>query len=160
MKQVALARWLKFIIIGVGICGLIIYGIVIPVFGQTVAFIEKGVYDYCFWPWLIFIWITAIPCYIVLFFSWKIACNIGNDKSFTVANANYLKWISILAAFDAAFFFVGNIVYLFLNMNHPGIVLFSLLVVFAGVAVAIASAALSHLVLKAEVLQEQSDWTI
>ena len=31
---------------------------------------------------------------------------------------------------------------------------------FAGVAVAIASAALSHLVLKAEVLQEQSDWTI
>ena len=90
----------------------------------------------------------------------KIAENIGRDQSFTVANAKYLKWISILAMGDAALFFLGNIVYLFLNMNHPVIVLFSLLVVFAGVTVAIAAAALSHLVLKAEVLQEQSDWTI
>lgn len=160
MKQISLSRWLKFIIIGVGICGLIVYGIVIPMFGQMVAAFEKGMYDYCFWPWLIFIWITAIPCYIVLILAWKIAGNIGADKSFTATNAKLLKWISVLALFDAAFFFAGNVVYLFLNMNHPGIVLFSLLVVFAGVAVAIASAALSHLVLKAEVLQEQSDWTI
>ena len=50
--------------------------------------------------------------------------------------------------------------YLLLNINHPSIALCSLLVVFAGVAVAIAFAALSHLVLKAEVLQDQSDWTI
>ena len=160
MKQIALSKWLKFIIIGVGICGLIVYGMVIPMLGQAIAVYEQGAFDYCYWPWLVFIWITAIPCYLVLVFAWKIASNIGRDKSFTVANAKYLKWISVLAVADAAFFFVGNIVYLFLNMNHPGIVLFSLLVVFAGVAVAIASAALSHLVLKAEVLQEQSDWTI
>lgn len=160
MKQVALSIWLKFIIIGVGICGLIVYGMVIPMLGQTLATYLNGEFDYCYWPWLVFIWITAIPCYMVLIFAWRIASNIGIDKSFTEANAKYLKWISILAVTDAAFFFVGNIVYLFLNMNHPGIVLFSLLVVFAGVAVAIASAALSHLVLKAEVLQEQSDWTI
>ena len=160
MRQLSLSRWLKFIIIGVGICGLIIYGIVIPMFGQMIAAYENGAFDYCYLPWLIFIWITAIPCYMALVFAWKIASNIGADKSFTAANAKLLKWISVLAFFDAAFFFTGNIVYLFLNMNHPGIVLFSLLVVFAGVAVAIASAALSHLVLKAEVLQEQSDWTI
>jgi len=160
MKQVALSIWLKFIIIGVGICGLIVYGMVIPMLGQAIAVYEQGAFDYCYWPWLVFIWITAIPCYLVLVFAWKIASNIGRDKSFTAANAKYLKWISVLAVADATFFFVGNIVYLFLNMNHPGIVLFSLLVVFAGVAVAIASAALSHLVLKAEVLQEQSDWTI
>ena len=160
MKQSTLSNWLKFIILGVGICGLIVYGIVIPALGQMIAVFEQGEFDYCYWPWLIFIWITAIPCYIVLVLGWKISSNIGKDKSFSSANAKYLKWISILAVADATFFFVGNIVYLFLNMNHPGIVLFSLLVVFAGVAVAIASAALSHLVLKAEVLQEQSDWTI
>ncbi|MBO5070086.1 MAG: DUF2975 domain-containing protein [Roseburia sp.] len=160
MRQDALSKWLKFIIIGVGICGVIVYGMVIPMLGQAIAAYEQGAFDYCFWPWLVFIWITAIPCYMVLIFAWKIASNIGIDKSFTAVNARYLKWISVLAAADAAFFFIGNIVYLFLNMNHPGIVLFSLLVVFAGVAVAIASAALSHLVLKAEVLQEQSDWTI
>ncbi|MBR4059961.1 MAG: DUF2975 domain-containing protein [Lachnospiraceae bacterium] len=160
MKQNALSKWLKFIIIGVGSCGLIVYGMVIPMFGQIFATYLNGEFDYCYWPWLGFIWATGIPCYLVLMFAWKIACNIGEDRSFTAANAKYLKWISILAAADAAFFFTGNIIYLFLNMSHPGIVLFSLLVVFAGVAVAIAAAALSHLVLKAEVLQEQSDWTI
>ena len=72
MKQITLSRWLKFIIIGVGICGLIVYGMVIPMLGQAIAAYEQGVFDYCYWPWLIFIWVTAIPCYMVLFFAWKI----------------------------------------------------------------------------------------
>ena len=58
------------------------------------------------------------------------------------------------------FFFVGNVILLFANMSHPGVALFSLLIVFSGVAVAVAAAALSHLVQKAAVLQEQSDLTI
>ena len=160
MKQTTLSKWLKMIIIGVGICGLIVYGVVVPMLGEAMADYLQGEFDYCYLPWLIFIWITAIPCYLALVYAWKIASNIGQDKSFTWANAKYLKWISILAVTDAAFFFVGNIVYWLIGLNHPGIVVFSLLVVFAGVAVAIASAALSHLVLKAEVLQEQSDLTI
>ena len=51
-------------------------------------------------------------------------------------------------------------VFLFLGMNHPGVVLLSLVAVFAGVAVAIAAAALSHLVAKAADLQAESDLTI
>lgn len=160
MKQTSLANWLKVIILGIGICGLVVYAIVVPVLGRTIAVMEHGVYDHCYWPWLIFIWITAIPCYAVLALAWKIACNIGADRSFSIANARLLKWISFLAASDAVLFFGGNLVFLFLNMNHPGIVLFSQIVVFAGIAVAIASAALSHLVLKAADLQEQSDYTI
>ena len=42
----------------------------------------------------------------------------------------------------------------------PGIILFSLLVVFIGIAIAVAAGALSHLVRKAALLQEQSDLTI
>ena len=53
-----------------------------------------------------------------------------------------------------------NIILLILNRNHPGVVLASFVVVFVGIAVAVASAALSHLVKKAAALQEQSDWTI
>ena len=49
---------------------------------------------------------------------------------------------------------------MFLNMNHPGIVIMSLLIVFAGTAIAVAAAALSRLVKKAAALQEQSDLTI
>ena len=50
--------------------------------------------------------------------------------------------------------------YLFLNWSHPGVTLFSLLVVFLGVAVSVAAAAASHLVMKAVLLQEQEDLTI
>ena len=159
MEQKGLATWLKIILVGVGICGLVIYFVVFPSYGESL------VYDYPefsnrFWSWLIFLWISGIPCYAVLVFGWKIAANIGRDQSFSNANAKYLKWIAWLAAGDGIFFFVGNIVLLLTNMSHPGIALFSLLVVFAGVAVAVASAVLSHLVQKAAVLQEQSDLTI
>lgn len=160
MKQESLSKWLKFIILGVGICGLIVYALAVPVLGQSIAAAGNGVFDNCYWPWLIFIWTTGIPCCVALVLAWKIAANIGADMSFSLKNASLLKWISILAAGDAAFFFMGNVILWLLNMNHPSIVLFSLLVVFAGVAVAVASAVLSHLVEKAAALQDQSDWTI
>lgn len=159
MEQKGLATWLKIILVGVGICGLVVYFVVFPSYGESLVN-DYPEFSNRFWPWLIFLWISGIPCYAVLLFGWKIATNIGRDQSFSNANAKYLKWIAWLAAGDGIFFFVGNIVLLFTNMSHPGIALFSLLVVFAGVAVAVASAVLSHLVQKAAVLQEQSDLTI
>ncbi len=158
-QQKGLATWLKIILVGVGICGLVVYFVVFPSYGESLVS-DYPEFSNRFWPWLIFLWISGIPCYAVLVFGWKIAANIGRDQSFSNANAKYLKWIAWLAAGDGVFFFVGNIVLLFTNMSHPGIALFSLLVVFAGVAVAVASAVLSHLVQKAAVLQEQSDLTI
>lgn len=159
MEQKGLAIWLKIILVGVGICGLIVYFVVFPSYGELLVN-DYPEFSNRFWPWLIFLWISGIPCYAVLLFGWKIATNIGRDQSFSNANAKYLKWIAWLAAGDGIFFFVGNIFFLFTNMSHPGVALFSLLVVFAGVAVAVASAVLSHLVQKAAVLQEQSDFTI
>lgn len=132
---------------------------VIPMYGLSLCSLYPE-FSNRFWPWLLFIWISGIPCFMVLCYGWKISSNIGNDQSFTEKNASLLKSISILSALDAGFFFVGNIVLLLLNMSHPGVVLASFVVVFVGVAVAVASAALSHLVKKAAALQEQSDWTI
>ena len=159
MEQKGLAIWLKIILVGVGICGLVVYFVVFPSYGELLVN-DYPEFSNRFWPWLIFLWISGIPCYAVLLFGWKIATNIGRDQSFSNVNAKYLKWIAWLAAGDGIFFFVGNIIFLFTNMSHPGVALFSLLVVFAGVAVAVASAVLSHLVQKAAVLQEQSDFTI
>lgn len=159
MEQKALSRWLKGILVGVGICGLIVYALIVPAVGISL----QGQYPEFsgrFWPWLLFIWGSGVPCYAALFFSWKIVSSIGQDRSFSEENARLLKWISGLSAADAAYFFVGNLLLLLLDMSHPSVVLASLLVVFAGVAVAVAAAALSHLVQKAAVLQEQSDWTI
>ena len=159
MKQKFFSNWLKVVLIGVALCGLVVYDLVVPMYGMSLRS-QYPEFSNRFGPWLLCIWVSGIPCFTVLGYAWKIATNIGNDRSFTDQNASLLKTISILSALDAAFFFIGNIVLLFLNMSHPGVVIASLVIVFVGVAVAVASAALSHLVKKAAVLQEQSDWTI
>lgn len=159
MEQKGLSKWLKFIIIGIGLCGIVVYFLVIPEFGSAIAY-ENPEYEWAYYPWLIFLWITAVPCYVVLFFGWKISSRIGKDKSFCRENAKDLKRISLLAAGDSIFFFIMNVIYLFIGINHVGIVLGSLIVTFFGVAITVASAALSHLVMKAAKLQEENDLTI
>ena len=159
MEQKALSRWLKVIVIGVGVCGLVGLALIIPSIGKSI--IEANP-EYASWymPWLIFACIFSVPCFTALFFGWKIAGNIGSNRSFSYDNARYLKWISWLAGGDSAFFFLGNIALWFMNMNHPGIVIGSLIITFIGVAITVAAAALSHLVKKAAALQEESDLTI
>ncbi len=159
MEQKTLSRWLKAVLIGVGLCGLIVYAAVLPIYAQSILDDYPEMANR-YWSWLIFLWATGVPCFAALVFGWRIAANIGRDRSFCEENARYLKRISQLAAGDTGFFFLGNVVLLLLNMSHPGVVLAALLIVLVGVAVTVAAAALSHLVLKAALLQEQSDLTI
>ena len=159
MNQTRLSRSLKAILAGVGVCGLIVYFAILPSIGDSMhaSYPEFAAWH---WPWMIFLWLTAVPCYAALAMGWKIADNIGRDRSFSAENARLLQRVAWLAAGDTAYFFLGNVVLLFLNMNHPGILLISLLICFAGVAVTVAAVCLSHLVYKAADLQEQSDLTI
>ena len=159
MNQKKLSLWLKAVIISVGICGLIVYFGILPtiVSDLTNTYPEFSSWH---WPWMIFLWCTAIPCYIVLVLGWKIAGNIGADRSFSKENAELLQSIAWLIAGDILFFFLGNVVFLFFSINHPGIILLSLLICVIGIAISIAAACLSHLVRKAADLQEQSDFTV
>lgn len=159
MEQKNLSNWLKCILIGIGILGLFFYTVVIPIFGIDLR-TQYPEFSNRFWPWLAFIMVSGIPCFIVLSLSWKIASNIGRNQSFSEVNAKLLKLISGLSAGDAVFFFIGNILLLLFNMSHPSVVLVSFVVVFAGIAVSVTSAVLSYLVKKAAILQDQSDWTI
>ena len=159
MEQKALAKWLKLVLLGMGLCGLAVYLGIIPAYGLSLRSLYPE-FSNRFWPWLIFLWVSGVPCYGVLALGWRIAANIGRDASFSMDNARCLRYIALLAALDGAYFFLGNLILLFLNMSHPGVVLGSLLVVFAGAAVAVAAAALSHLVRKAALLQEENDLTI
>lgn len=160
MSQRSLANWLKTIIIGIGICGLLLFGVLLPTFSQTLHLPELDHFNHAVIAWLIFIWIAAIPCYVVLVFAWKVALHIGNDHAFSIENAKLVKNISILAAVDSVFFFLGNIVLLIANMNHPVILLASFIIIFIGIAISVAAKVLSHLIMKAQILQEQSDFTI
>ncbi len=159
MKQKGLSRWLKFILIGVGICGLLVYFIVFPSYGQAIVD-DYPEYANRYWPWLLFLWGSGIPCYAVLVIGWRVATKIGLDQSFSVENASYLKWVAWLAAGDAIYFFLGNLILLFLDMSHPGVTLFSLIISFGGVAVAVAAAVLSHLIQKAADMQEENELTV
>ena len=118
MKQKELAFWLKFIIIGTAICGGIVYAGIIPHFMRYLveqnSILEKNVL-----PWLITIWVSAIPCYIVLLLGWLISSNIGRDNSFSIANARHLKWVSYLAVIDVVYYFAVNGIFLLIDMSHP-----------------------------------------
>ena len=149
MNQNNLSKWLKGIIIGTGIFGLVVFGWLIPAYGASFAIMNPEL-AYCYWP-----------CFVSLFFGWKIASNIGMDNSFSFDNSKNLKIISVLAAGDSAFFFLGNWALVFMDMSHPGVaIIFAPLVIFVGVAVSVVCAALSHLVYKSAVLQNESDLTI
>ena len=159
MEQKTLARWLKGVLFGVGLCAALVYFWILPAYGASLVE-SNPEFSGRFWPWLVFLWATAIPVAIILVLGWRVAGNIGKDRSFSPENARHLRGIASCAIFDGLFFFAGNAVLLLTDNSHPGIALFSLLIVFACFALGVAAAALSHLVRKAAVLQEQSDLTI
>ena len=113
-----------------------------------------------FWPWLLFLWGTGIPCYMALFEFWHVCGEIKADNSFCEENAIRMMNIALLILGDVAYFFAGNVLFLMLGMNHPGIFLISLAVDVFGVGIGVAAAALSHLVYKAAVIQAENDLTV
>lgn len=159
MTQKSLSTWLRGIILGIAVCGIVIYACVLPMLGKDLVQANPE-FAYCYYPWLIILWISAIPCYLALYNGWKITTEIARDHSFCKENSIYLRQISMLALIDSGYFFVANLVLLFLNMNHPGILIGSLFVDFAGLAIAVVAAVLSHLVQKAAEIQQENELTI
>lgn len=159
MNHNQLAKQLKVVIIGVAVFGLLVYLWIVPMLGKGIADMYPE-FSHAYLPWLAFLLATGIPCFTALFFAWKIASNIGTDHSFCTDNGLLMKRISKLASADGIFFFLGNIVLLFAGINHPGIVIVSLLVMCIAMGISVAASALSHLIMEAADLQEQSDFTI
>ena len=105
MDQAKLSRSLKVILAGIGVCGVIVYFVVLPSIGDSLhaSFPEFAAWH---WPWMVFLWVTAIPCYAVLALGWRVAANIGKDRSFSRENARLLQRIGWLAAGNTVFFFL------------------------------------------------------
>ena len=159
MEQQKLVRWLKLLVILAALCGLLLCVGVLPLVGRRMAEAYPE-FAHCYLPWLLFLWVLAVPCFLALVLAWKIFTNIEKDRSFCTENADYLQRISYLAAGDAAVLVFGNVLFLLIGMNHPSVLLASMLFVFLAIAISVAAAVLSHLVHKASLLQEQSDLTI
>lgn len=159
MEEKKISGWIRAALVAVTLFGTLIYGWVIPMVIES-SLASAPEFAFWYWPWMCFLWATAIPCYLVVFFAYKISCEIERDNSFSHATARYLKNIALLIFGDVAFFFVGNIVLILLSMHHPGIFLLSLAVDVAGIIIGLAAAILSRFVSKAAVLQEESDGTV
>ena len=159
MEQRKMVKWLKFLVIFVAICGLILCAVVIPVVGRELSGMSPELERY-FKPWVIFVWVLAIPCFAALIHAWMIFNNIEKDKAFSMENAKHMEKISYLAGADTIALISGNIVLLILNMNHPSVFLVSLMIGIIGIGISVAAAVLSHLIQKAANLQNENDLTI
>lgn len=152
MDSKKLCNWLKGVILGLGVAGAVFYGYVIP-------FLKKKLFESmsAYTPWLVFLLLTAVPCYAVLVIGWRISNRIGNNNSFCMENAKGLSTVSYLALIDTAYFFVGSIVMMFCGISRIEVLFMSVVIVFIGVAIGVAAAALSHLVRKAALLKQEND---
>lgn len=159
MEQRKMVKWLKFLVIFVAICGLILCTVVIPVVGRELSGVSPELGRY-FKPWVTFVWVLAIPCFAALVHAWMIFSNIEKDKAFSMENAKHMEKISYLAGADTIALISGNIVLLILNINHPSVFLVFLMIGIIGIGISVAAAVLSHLIQKAANLQDENDLTI
>ena len=79
MEPRTLVKWLKILVLFAAVCGLGLAGGVLPLAGQWLVE-SYPEFSYCFWPWLIFLWVLSIPCFWALYLAWKIFGNIEKDE--------------------------------------------------------------------------------
>ncbi len=162
MKPKNFSIMMKAVIIMIAVFGALLYFLFVPMMANEMKFYINDLeyYNKMRYAWMILIWLTAIPCYAVLGIAWKMALSVQNDTQFSHKNSGRLSKIALLALVDGTFFFVMNIVYLFANLNHPGVLIASFLIFLVAIAFAAAAKVLSGMVEKAAVLQEENDLTI
>ncbi|OQB20507.1 MAG: hypothetical protein BWY11_02347 [Firmicutes bacterium ADurb.Bin182] len=159
MTSKTLGSLMRISVAAVIISGLFLCLYVVPAWGRSIIDANPE-FSGWYWPWLIFAWLIALPCFAVLVFVWKVSGAVTNDTVFTVLTAKWVKAGAVLLLYDAVLLFTGNIVLLLLDMNHPGFLLLSVIGVIFIVALALLAAVLSRYLTKAAVLQEESEGTI
>lgn len=159
MKQDAFSKYLKGLVIAMAVLGLLLCVFFVPGFGKDIVKANPHL-AYLFYPSLVFVYFTAIPVYVSLWNAWKIFCNIGKNNSFCFENALRLKHISYLASADTFLYVAAAIVLVSMDALGWNALIFIVVIVFIGLAMAIVCSSLSHLVDKAATLKEENDLTI
>lgn len=159
MKQKELSRWLRGVVIIGWLACLLLAWPVAPKLATDAA-LDIPELAYLAWPCLILFWIGLAVVAVALWFGWRIFGEIGRDNSFCRENARRLRIISWLALGDTVLCILGILILLLLRSLHPGVFLLLLLITVIGAGITVAAAALSHLTLKAALLQDENDLTI
>jgi hypothetical protein len=69
MSSKTLSNLVKFAAIAMGVCGMFIAAYVLPTWGASLINANTEFAGW-YWPWLIFLWLTIIPCFVLLVFVW------------------------------------------------------------------------------------------
>jgi hypothetical protein len=91
---------------------------------------------------------------------WKLSSLIKRDLIFTLKTARLVKTSAVILFYDVVFFIIGNVVLLLLGMNHPFVLLLSVIIAIFGSVLAVLVAMLSRYLTKGAVLQEEVNSTI
>lgn len=165
MQQKTLVAWLKAIVVFFAFLLALLLFLVVPTIGWQAAKRAPQA-AFLFWPCLIFIWVLGAPIYRMLWEAWKVCGRIASGKPFCAGNARSFIAIGQYSLLDCGLLFAGNAVLAAVNalqdlhVYPAGIPLFSLLLIFIGLAVSVAAATLSHLIYKACELDEENQLTI
>lgn len=159
MSSKTLCLLVRFATISTALCGCIILVFVLPSLGGALVGAIPELQGW-YLPWLIFLWMVSLPCFVVLLLVWKVSGAVKRDEVFTHVTAGRIKTAAVLLFADVGFFLLGNILFILLNMSHPGVLLLSLLLDIIVIALALLASVLSRYITKAAVLQEESDGTI
>ena len=158
MSQKQLAAWLKGVLVCAALIGLFIYAYVLPIAIGKQYFLENyPEYSGAYVPMVVFISLSAVPCFLALYRAFAIAVQIGRDNSFSEINAKHMRRISLYALIDSIYFFAGNAVFAVLNIYSAGFILPALFIVLAGIMISIAAACLAHLIAKAAAMRKEND---
>lgn len=159
MRQGEIAKWLKGITVVIAVMGAIFFLGLLPMLGKEMAVLYPEA-AWLYIPALLYGWCIALFCYAILFQFWKVCVEIGKDNSFSMENARAFKNISRIALMLGVIWFLGIVILTVLGFGHPGILLIMLAMVIINMILVILAAALSHLILKAYELKQETELTI
>jgi len=159
MTSKSLRVLVRTAVVLISICGITACFYFLPSLGNDLVKMFPE-YAHSYYPWLIFLWIVAAPCFAFLVLIWLLSSYIRREFIFTYKTARLVKISAMILFYDAAFFIAGNVVLLLIGMNHPMVLLLSVIIAIFGFILAVLTALLSRYLTKAAALQEEVESTI
>ncbi len=158
MNEKFLSALTRFAIILIGLCGLLSCLLWIPISIGNGAFQSLSWESKDFLIPYIFHWIVSLPCFSLLVIAWQVTSNMNDGKLFLKKNALYVNHATIILLVDIIAFLIGNIIFAILGWNAW--LLLHILIAVTGLVISIFMYILSKYLMRAAILQEESDLTV
>lgn len=156
MKRETIFLKIAVVIIGLPIAAVLLY------LAYDLIFVPKTKAFLLFIPMVAVLYLSAIPYFIALFQTTKLLSYIDQQLAFSDLSVEALKIIK-RCAMAISVLFIVDLPFLFRIADiddAPGIMLFSLIIIFASIVIAVFAAVLQKLLTNALVIKSENDLTI